>query len=545
MSAQIKILKILFTISVVLLWSLCYGEVKCQKVQVKFCQDLNYYNLTTLPDNITQNQLSDEIFQIAHHIIHQNENRCRLARAFLCLSYLPLCYQHYGYQNYEVKPCRELCIKAKSDCDIWNSLPRNPRFNCSLYLQNKKGYICFPPPITTDSKPISTNTVHNAVTLSTKSSTDIVHEASREICDRCKHYSYDSKSQTCRLRCCGEGLFTSKEKKRMNTYMALLSALTFSFTLIAILTAAIRPQRFQYPERILIFMSICYNIYALVHLLRVFLRYETVACGKLDSSNRILTKMTNSSILSHVPCTVIFIMLYYFDLVASIWLVVLTLLWYLSAKKKWCSEIITGYAVYYHTLSWIIPAVPVAVIILWKKVSADELTGLCYISSHLATQKGFYLIGFVILPHSLCLLLASVFMIVFYVSTRKIKAQLAQNTAAKASMVKLSRFRGRVLTFFIFYWLLASIIIGCYCYEYTQGPYWQPLHRNQSRFNQFPCEKRQNIHSDVHISVLAVKLLAQLLRGIVVSFWIASRKTVNEWENIFRLICCSHKFIQF
>ncbi|EDV20564.1 uncharacterized protein TRIADDRAFT_31674, partial [Trichoplax adhaerens] len=364
-------------------------------------------------------------------------------------------------------------------------------------------------------------------------------------CDRCKHYSYDSKSQTCRLRCCGEGLFTSKEKKRMNTYMALLSALTFSFTLIAILTAAIRPQRFQYPERILIFMSICYNIYALVHLLRVFLRYETVACGKLDSSNRILTKMTNSSILSHVPCTVIFIMLYYFDLVASIWLVVLTLLWYLSAKKKWCSEIITGYAVYYHTLSWIIPAVPVAVIILWKKVSADELTGLCYISSHLATQKGFYLIGFVILPHSLCLLLASVFMIVFYVSTRKIKAQLAQNTAAKASMVKLSRFRGRVLTFFIFYWLLASIIIGCYCYEYTQGPYWQPLHRNQSRFNQFPCEKRQNIHSDVHISVLAVKLLAQLLRGIVVSFWIASRKTVNEWENIFRLICCSHKFIQF
>ena len=378
------------------------------------------------------------------------------------------------------------------------------------------------------------------------------------------------------------------DKYKMTLLMAILASLTFTFTLITILTSIIRPQRFQYPERILIYMSFCYNIYSLAYLLRVFLRYDNVACENLYSSNNIsatnqrlpthypatdisckffcphyhfnnrlvskcdYNKTSNTNFLivesiSHQPCTIIFIMLYYFDLVASIWLVILTLLWYLTAKKKWCSEVISSYAIYCHIVTWTIPALLVIILIIWRKVGADELTGLCFISSHRFSQKGFYTLSFVVLPHSLCIIVATAFMTVFYISTREIKTQLAQDVNARASIEKLSRFRYRVCLFFILFLTTTAIVLGCYYYEYINGTYWQHWHQNRSKSNIIPCshsdghDHRQNRHS-ARMSVFVLKLLAQLLRGIIVSFWVVSRKTISEWRQTICLLHCSGPF---
>ena len=72
-------------------------------------------------------------------------------------------------------------------------------------------------------------------------------------------------------------------------------------------------------------------------------------------------------------------LLYYFEMAANLWWVVLTLTWFLAAGLKWGHEPIEAKSHYFHLATWALPAALTIAILAMGKVEGTEivLMGLC------------------------------------------------------------------------------------------------------------------------------------------------------------------------
>jgi frizzled protein 1/7 len=110
--------------------------------------------------------------------------------------------------------------------------------------------------------------------------------------------------------------------------------------------------------------------------------------GSTQSNNSLIcksyknAKMQNVDYLvqgvEHVPCTLLFMMIYYFGMASSVWWVVLTLTWFLAAGLKWGHEAIENVSSYFHLAAWAIPGVKLIAVLWMQKIDADVLSGACY-----------------------------------------------------------------------------------------------------------------------------------------------------------------------
>lgn len=95
----------------------------------------------------------------------------------------------------------------------------------------------------------------------------------------------------------------------------------------------------------------------------VFLTYDRSACERLRSGAEYLT----AGGLDNPRCVLTFMVLYYFSLASSLWWVILTFTWYLSAARKWVPEGIEAWSSYFHFVAWGTPALlSIAVLIMHK-----------------------------------------------------------------------------------------------------------------------------------------------------------------------------------
>ena len=67
-------------------------------------------------------------------------------------------------------------------------------------------------------------------------------------------------------------------------------------------------------------------------------------------------------------CTILFMLLYYFEMAANLWWVVLTLTWFLAAGLKWGHEPIEAKSHYFHLVTWALPAALTIAILAMGKV---------------------------------------------------------------------------------------------------------------------------------------------------------------------------------
>ncbi len=148
------------------------------------------------------------------------------------------------------------------------------------------------------------------------------------------------------------------------------------FSAFTVLTFLIDPQRFKYPERPIIFLSMSYCVYSVGFLIRLFVGVENVACDRDSGVQYIIQEGLEST-----GCTIVFLILYYFGMASSLWWVILTLTWFLAAGKKWGHEAIEANSSYFHLAAWAIPAIKTIMILVMRKVAGDELTGVCYVGS--------------------------------------------------------------------------------------------------------------------------------------------------------------------
>ena len=70
-------------------------------------------------------------------------------------------------------------------------------------------------------------------------------------------------------------------------------------------------------------------------------------------------------------CSVIGMMLYFFEMAGALWWVMLSVAWFLQAGLRWGSEFLEVKASYLHTAVWTIAAIQTIVVLILKKIEGN------------------------------------------------------------------------------------------------------------------------------------------------------------------------------
>ena len=243
----------------------------------------------------------------------------------------------------------------------------------------------------------------------------------------------------------------------------------FVSTSITVVTFLIDTTRFKYPERPIIFLSMCYAIYSLAFMIRAITGPNVVSCDKTSQDVEFLIQEG----LESTWCIIVFLILYFFGMASSLWWVILTLTWFLAAGRKWGREAIQSLSSYFHLAAWAIPAVKTIIILTMRRVDGEELTGLCYVGS----QNEGALVGFVLVPQLAYLLIGTFFILYGFICMFRIRKDLKQDVT---NIRKLEKLMAKIGVFSVLYTVPATCVIGCYFYELQNIGQWRRMQTSSS-----------------------------------------------------------------
>ncbi|CAF1581291.1 unnamed protein product, partial [Didymodactylos carnosus] len=363
------------------------------------------WNMTTYPNLLGHSKQDDADSDMAVYLPLLNINCSKVLRYFLCSVYTPICSVIVG----AVKPCRNLCEEARIGCErVMMQFGFNwpPLLRCDQYPNDQP---CFEAP--KDGQIINKKSIQQSKQQFQRGSKDDLEDF---LCPyQFRVYNTEFKYtlkfnshlhvENCGMPC-KQMLFNMDNQERIKTfryYVGILAILCMISTSFTIFTYLIDMKRFSYPERPILFLSICYFLLSIAYLIG-FVDYffdSTISCNQddlstiggqqsltdsttvgkdtisVDSSRgvRLLVQGTQNK-----WCILTFLLIYFFGMASMIWWVILTLTWFMAAGLKWGHEAIEAQSVYFHLASWAIPTVMSAALLLKKSIDGDYLTGVCY-----------------------------------------------------------------------------------------------------------------------------------------------------------------------
>ncbi|KAK3087139.1 hypothetical protein FSP39_002202 [Pinctada imbricata] len=397
----------------------CWLEVngeddrRCQDITIPMCKGIGY-NLTYMP-----NQFNHETQEEAGLEVHQFwplvEIQCSPdLKLFLCSMYTPICMPTY---KKPLPACRSVCERAKEGC-----APLMAQYGFQwperMKCENLPEYgteVCMDPNNTEKSTPSSTKgdghthkpNGHNKPDTKPKNPVksknplqphipDITgytvrpnggifdfHDVASKACQcSCKMVTlpktsaYYNKITTggisnCALNCTSP-YFNDDEMTFATFWVGLWSILCCIATAMTVLTFFVDMQRFKYPERPIVFLSGCYFMVSIGYIIRLIVGHQAVACD----GNSIRYETTGPAL-----CTVVFLLIYFFGMASSIWWVILSFTWFLSAGLKWGQEAIASYSQYFHLAAWLVPSVKSIAVLAMSSVDGDAISGICYVGN--------------------------------------------------------------------------------------------------------------------------------------------------------------------
>ena len=449
---------------------------------------------------------------------------------FLCSMYTPICMENY---HKPLPACRAVCQRAKAGCapimqQYGFAWP--PRMNCDdLPRYGDKDALCMdfnssasegerttlPPPVQTPSRRPPSYPGEG-----------IIDHGDGE-CE-CNHLPITNKTHAlygdvttggianCAMPCEG-AYFSEDEKKFAHFWIGLWSVLCCISSFITVLTFLIDRQRFQYPERPIIFLSGCYTMVSIGYIIRLVVGHHAVACD-----GDVIRYHTTGPAL----CTVVFLLIYFFGMASSLWWVVLSLTWFLSAGLKWGQEAIERYSQYFHLVAWLVPSVQAIVALALSAVDGDPVAGICYVGN----QDVGRLRGFVLAPLCVYLVLGGTFLTAGFVAMCRIRAVIRQQ-GGRGKTAVLEKLMIRIGVFSVLYTVPAVIVLVCHFYEQHYRTLWELTHNNCLGSD----SKDFGVYPDY--SVFMLKYFMCLVVGITSGFWVWSGKTIDSWRRFYGRCC--------
>ncbi|KAK3591645.1 hypothetical protein CHS0354_040554 [Potamilus streckersoni] len=539
------------------------GETrKCQEITIPMCKGIGY-NYTYMPNQFNH-ETQDEAGLEVHQFWPLVEIQCSPdLKFFLCSMYTPICMENY---KKPLPACKSVCLRAKHGCAplmAQYGFAWPERMNCeNLPEYGDKDQLCMDRNATERSQgSADSGTEHsgsdknklpdssrdrdktasgssfigignsNNKYIPDVSDADIVppiegfSPSLRKDCScKCRLVKLEEPSgyynkistgglKNCAVNCTSP-YFDNEEIKFANFWIGLWSILCCISTSMTVLTFLIDMQRFKYPERPIIFLSGCYFMVSLGYIIRLIVGHEGVACDK---------DMVRYETTGPATCTVVFLLIYFFGMASSIWWVILTFTWFLSAGLKWGQEAIAGYSQYFHCAAWLIPSIKSIAILAMSSVDGDPISGVCYVGNQSITN----LRAFVLTPLFVYLILGTSFLLAGFVSLFRIRNVIKQQGRGKTD--KLEKLMIRLGVFSLLYTVPATIVIGCIFYE-------QHLRDRWEKTIICPCTEDA---AKPDYSVFMLKYFMCLVVGITSGFWIWTGKTVDSWKKLFSgKLCC-------
>ena len=532
---------------------------KCETLDVKLlnmCSNVPY-NLTRYPNFMKQKTQQEAANDAILYLPLVRFNCSPVLKLFLCSLYAPPCTENY---TNVVKPCRELCEQARSGCEPiiksfqlewpeYLNCQRFPSFYsseaCIMDKEQKQAIQSIP---TLFQQQYDQKIKYQIKTQNPK---PIIFQCPTElkIVDNKEFYLIinDSIVSECGMPC-NKTLFDKESILFSRKWILTWSTICFISTLFTILTFLIEMSRFKYPERPIIFISGCYLVVSLGYIIGSSnLRSNELICQtqKTQSGDSVDFLIQGVS-YRNLPCTLLFVMVYYFGMSSSIWWVFLTLTWFLAAGLKWGHEAIEGISKFFHGFAWGVPMIKMVVILVFNKVDADILSGICYTG---ITDMNI-LRGLILAPLLFYLIMGTCFLFAGFISLFRIR-NVMKNEGNQTK--KLTKFMTRICFFSLSYMIPAVILIFCYFYEQKHYNQWMIdlwLKKNYQQYNtnsNYLSQLFLNTYSVLYeqdtssslsftFGLYIVKYTMLLVVGTCSGFWILSKKTVISWKTFLKKI---------
>ncbi|KAJ8020133.1 Frizzled-2 [Holothuria leucospilota] len=508
-----------------------YGQIsgRCEPITIPLCQDVPY-NTTIMPNLLGHSRQEDAGLEV-HQFYPLVKVECSIdLKYFLCSMYAPVCID-VGLDE-PLQPCKTLCLSAKSGCE---DLMRKFGFQWpeSLACEGfpEEG-LCFDRNRTTDELAVTTTPPPNS-----SATTDSWNKAHPFHCPLELQVNGDLKYEFLGAKNCGAPCHmyfpSSNEQYFARYWVGCWAMLCAASSLFTVLTFLIDRERFRYPERPIIFLSGCYFIIAVVYVVG-FALSDKVACMERHQSEgwSVLTQGAKRE-----ACTILFMMLYFFQMASSIWWVLLSFTWFLAAGLKWSHEAIERNSHFFHFIAWSIPAAKTIIILTMGEIDGDSLTGVCY--TGFSNVK--MLVGFVLVPLIVYLIIGSGFLTAGFIALFRIRTFM-KHDGTKTD--KLEKLMIRIGIFSLLYTVPATLVVACLLYEQANRSkweeYWQSVYCNQLGFS---CpDKNKGVPKYTKGQVpdflfFMIKYLMLLIVGITSGVWIWSGKTFRSWNNFYARLC--------
>lgn len=518
------------------------SQPRCQTLTIEACKGLNY-NRTLFP-NFENHRTQGQADSLVNHFKPLFKVTCSPdLKYFICTYYAPVC----NALGKLIKPCKSLCETARNDCShvmtrfgyAWPS-----QLDCNKFPDIKQE-ICVGRnnSRTTPARPKKPRPTRVSATKIVRAggTTKIVNiphgtfaptkarVMTEYECPDVLEAPNDLHKFMGKNLCgapCNNIYFTDDERKISRIWTGFWSTICAASTIFTLLTFFIDMRRFRYPERPIIFLSGCYFVVAIAFF-SGFVAKDRIACNDpvSERTNKTLTQGTKNE-----GCTVVFMMIYFFYMAASIWWVVLTLTWFLAAGMKWGHEAIENNSQFFHLVAWVIPALKTIAVLVLTEVDGDELTGVCFVglSSEAALR------GFVLGPLIVYFFIGTFFLLSGFISLFRVRSVLKNDGDKREKIEKLMI---RIGVFSILYMVPAITVIGCLSYEQGNRQKWRQSWLDADLHVRSSClgtscptpvgEQRPDF------AVFLVKYLMFLIVGVTSGFWVWSTKTLGSWRRLY------------
>lgn len=522
-------------------------DKRCQPIDsVTLCNNIGY-NDTILPNAFGHTSQRETSLEINQYLPLIQKHCSSELRFFLCATYLPTCLVYpITDAVVQVQPCIEMCRRVRDGCEgtlvEWGFTWPDALRCDDLPSQFDTEAVCFSNfsgnPNDIDGIGIRNDTNIDRVRPGRQSVTHsscywLFHNNTNARNDPwwCIDCQYDTDISDIKTEERGF-YFTKSEQAFSKAWLGFWSVICFVSSCFTVLTFLLDQTRYAYPERPLIYLSVCYMMYSLGFIIRLGAGDENIACGK-DGGSEVLIKGD----ANYAGCTVIFMILYFSFMAASVWWVILTLTWFLAAGMKWGNEAIEGYALYYHLVAWLVPLIKTTVALILQKVDGDELSRVCFVGA----QDQAALAGFVIAPLCIYLILGTTFIISGFTALFRIREVIKHDHTRSDKLEKLMI---RIGVFSVLYTVPATIVVGCYFYEYFTRELWSPysdvdylgIQEVEDKLGTIPsCDTDADSCQRASAPVFYVKFLMSLIVGVTSGVWIWSGKTMSSWKTFIRV----------
>ncbi|KAH8416531.1 hypothetical protein KR222_007786, partial [Zaprionus bogoriensis] len=443
------------------------------------------------------------------------ESGCsKRARFLLCSALFPLCSPDVPRP---VTACKSLCETVKEECAA-NAMPELmqlwPQFlSCESLPQPENHELCMQIPQETTAAGAGANGSQpaagaSATAAAAGSRLDSLAGLGGFVCPQ--NFSGNPLNPAECLPQCQRDAFHSTQQKKLTESLILgLSAVCFVLTLFALVTFWAEPTRFGYPERPVLFLCLCYNLFSVCYLERiVFHQARSLALlqqepGRAAGVGVGVARGTAPCALTP-PCLASYISTSYLSLCAASWWLIFALCFYLSSHKKWSSEALEKRSGLFHVLAWVPPLAPPIAALLLERVRPSELTGMCSAP------------GFVELPALVLLLLGLYFTLRASRSLHTLQQQLQPTLAHQ----RFAQIRKRFVIFSLLFFVpTAAGVVAAFCERFVDAV---PS-----------CSTAEDCGKPAQLSAwpALVRIFFQLVGGTLTGMWVWSRKTCESYRS--------------